>query len=227
MKVGTKSILFGVHCFFIHPWIVAIAWWKLYGFPYDLRLWVAFFIHDLGYLGKPNMDGEEGERHPELGARIMGWLFDKEAPSEKPLFSERNNWDIWAMVKHNYILRYSEHGFWYRFVYYHSRFLCKQNGHHYTPLCVADKLAIVIEPSWMYLPRAWLSGELHEYIAQAKQKHQDVVILSREAEGVDWILPSRIWHKGVKRYCRNWVHEHRNGKIDSKTKARNHTNTGE
>lgn len=72
MKVGTKSLLFGAHCFFIHPWFVAWSWWKLYGFPFDPRLWVAFFVHDLGYWGKPNMDGEEGELHPYLGAGIMG-----------------------------------------------------------------------------------------------------------------------------------------------------------
>jgi hypothetical protein len=71
MKVGTKSVLFGAHCFFIHPWFVFAAWWKLYGFPFDPRLWVAFFVHDLGYLGKPNMDGPEGERHVEFGAKIM------------------------------------------------------------------------------------------------------------------------------------------------------------
>jgi hypothetical protein len=72
MKIGTKSVLFGAHCFFIHPWFVAYSWWKLYGFPFDTRLWVAFFVHDLGYIGKPNMDGPEGEQHPYLGAKIMG-----------------------------------------------------------------------------------------------------------------------------------------------------------
>lgn len=72
MKIGTKSVLFGAHCFFIHPFFVAAAWIKLYGFPYDPRLWLAFFVHDLGYIGKPNMDGEEGELHPYLGAHIMG-----------------------------------------------------------------------------------------------------------------------------------------------------------
>jgi hypothetical protein len=72
MRIGTKSVLFGAHCFFLHPWFVAAAWWKLYGFPWDPRLWVAFFCHDIGYLGKPNMDGAEGETHVELGARIMG-----------------------------------------------------------------------------------------------------------------------------------------------------------
>jgi hypothetical protein len=78
MRIGTRSVLYGAHQFLIHPWFVFAAWWKLYGFPWDPRLWVAFFVHDLGYLGKPNMDGPEGETHVELGARIMsifgpGW----------------------------------------------------------------------------------------------------------------------------------------------------------
>lgn len=77
MKIGTKSVLFGAHCFFLHPFFVAYAWWKLYGFPFDPRLWIAFFVHDLGYLGKPNMDGEEGELHPYWGACLMGLLFGK------------------------------------------------------------------------------------------------------------------------------------------------------
>jgi hypothetical protein len=71
MKVGTKSVLFGAHQFAIHPWFVAAAWTKLYGFPWDPRLWVAFFVHDIGYFGKPNMDGAEGELHPYTGAKIM------------------------------------------------------------------------------------------------------------------------------------------------------------
>lgn len=78
MKIGTKSILFGAHCFLIHPWVVALAWWRLYGFPFDPRLWVAFFVHDLGYLGKPNMDGPEGECHPEAGAALMRRLFGRQ-----------------------------------------------------------------------------------------------------------------------------------------------------
>lgn len=71
IKVGTKSVLYGVHCFFIHPFVVAVAWIKLFGWPLDHRIWIAFFVHDLGYWGKPNMDGKEGETHPELGAKIM------------------------------------------------------------------------------------------------------------------------------------------------------------
>lgn len=72
---GTRSVLFGAHCFFLHPFFVAAAWWRLYGFPFDPRLWFAFFLHDIGYIGKPNMDGAEGEQHPVAGAKIMGALF--------------------------------------------------------------------------------------------------------------------------------------------------------
>lgn len=75
MKIGTKSLLFGAHQFILHPLFVFAAWWKLYGFPRDPRLWIAFLVHDWGYWGSPNMDGSEGERHTELGADICGTLF--------------------------------------------------------------------------------------------------------------------------------------------------------
>jgi hypothetical protein len=77
MRVGTRSVLFGFHQFAIHPMFVAVAWWKVYGFPWDPRLWLAIFVHDLGYIGKPNMDGPEGETHPEVGARMMS-IFGQE-----------------------------------------------------------------------------------------------------------------------------------------------------
>ncbi len=41
MRIGTKSVVFGAHQFWIHPFFVFIAWWRLYGFPWDPRLWVA------------------------------------------------------------------------------------------------------------------------------------------------------------------------------------------
>lgn len=75
MKIGTKSLLFGAHQFLLHPLCLAWAWWKLYGFPADPRLWCAFVVHDWGYWGRSNMDGDEGQRHPELGGRIMAALF--------------------------------------------------------------------------------------------------------------------------------------------------------
>ncbi len=75
MRVGTKSVLFGAHSPLVHPCFVALAWWKLYGFPFDPRLWISFFIHDLGYFGKANIDGKEGEKHVEFGAGIMKRFF--------------------------------------------------------------------------------------------------------------------------------------------------------
>jgi hypothetical protein len=95
MKIGTKSVLFGAHCFFLHPFFVAAAWRRLYGFPWDPRLWVAFFVHDLGYWGCPNMDGAEGERHPELGARIMRRWFGKEW-AKLVFFHSRHYARIWG-----------------------------------------------------------------------------------------------------------------------------------
>lgn len=75
MKIGTKSILFGAHCFFLHPFAVAEGWRRLYGFPWDPRLWIAFFIHDLGYWGHGDLDTELADMHPEFGANIMHALF--------------------------------------------------------------------------------------------------------------------------------------------------------
>ena len=78
MRVGTKSVIFGVHAILVHPFFVAYAWSRLFGFPWDPRLWFAFLVHDLGYIGKANMEGREGQQHVVLGGRIMGWLFGPE-----------------------------------------------------------------------------------------------------------------------------------------------------
>ena len=75
MRVGTKSFLFGAHCFFIHPILVAVSWAILYGVAWDPRLYAAFFLHDFGYVFCNDVEGEEGEEHVHLGAGIMGLLF--------------------------------------------------------------------------------------------------------------------------------------------------------
>jgi hypothetical protein len=71
-------VLFGAHALWLHPWFVAAAWWRLYGFPVDPRLYAAFWLHDIGYLGCSDMDGPDGESHVELGARVMQVLFGRE-----------------------------------------------------------------------------------------------------------------------------------------------------
>lgn len=50
---------------------------QVYTSLFDWRLWVAFMIHDLGYWGKPNMDGPEGELHPRwAGRKMQQWFGD-------------------------------------------------------------------------------------------------------------------------------------------------------
>lgn len=186
MKIGTKSVLFGAHCFFLHPWFVAYAWWKLYGFPFDPHLWVAFFVHDLGYIGKPDMDGEEGETHPYFGARIMRKLFDKDVnfPKYKKV--------IGCCL-------------WYEFTLYHSRFLAKKHEKNYSKLCVADKLAIAITPAWLYLPMVRLTGEIKEYM-------KDAAINS--AGSIKVQDNQKKWYLAVQDYVRKWVDEHKDLKED-------------
>lgn len=185
MKVGTKSVLFGAHCFFIHPVFLFIAWCKLYGFPFDPRLWVAFIVHDLGYIGKPNMDGKEGEAHVELGAKIMGFLFGKK---------------------------------WADFSRYHSRFYAKRDNVKPSKLCVADKLAICLEPAWFYLLRVNLSGEINEYMRLDgnKSKYKGESLNRDEFMNLD-TGTQRGWFNSMTSYMRRWVAEHKDGKEDTWT----------
>ena len=130
MKTGTKSLLFGVHQFILHPLTVWIGWIWLYG---KLPTWqelICIVIHDWGYWGKTKMDDEEGERHPEFAAKIALYLFG-------PKY-------------HDLCL-------------FHSRHYARNAGQEPSLLCWADKISILCEPWWLYLPRAWASGELFEY----------------------------------------------------------------
>ena len=135
MNTGTKSLLFGVHQIFIHPVVVLIAWTKLYGWPNWKEL-VCIIIHDWGYWGKKNMDDEEGESHPEWAAKAAHGLLD---------FPR-----LYTFTYFNLCL-------------YHSRHYARNYGVEPSKLCWADKLSILYEPWWFYLPRAWMSGELTEY----------------------------------------------------------------
>ena len=217
MTVGTKSVLFGAHCFFLHPWFVAMAWWKLYGFPWDPRLWFAFGLHDIGYFGKPNMDGEEGERHPMLGANICGRLFDHEAPNTfltrwryiANILGPVCNW-IWG--------RNPQGTDWYCFCFYHSRFLAKRYGIIPSRLCVADKLSIALTPAWLYLPMTRASGEIHEYMELAGSRNlvqsgQPLKYAHMNVADDD----QRRWFANVQDYVRRWVEEHKDGREDTWT----------
>ncbi len=186
MKVGTKSVLFGAHCFFIHPFFVAGAWRKLYGFPRDPRLWVAFLLHDIGYLRKPNMDSIEGEQHVLFGGRLMGYLFGAK---------------------------------WRDFTLCHSRHWAKRLGKPYSRLCVADKLAFVMTPAWMYLPMAQASGELAEYMQVASARQSGGKFSNSEMRLLKCRNPE-VWLEGLKSYTRRWIERHRNGGADHWTVIR-------
>lgn len=207
MKVGTKSVLFGAHCFLFHWLLVARGWFHLYGFkkvwigvktakehgedrfgnpvaiPYRLniyasilnpKVWVAFFVHDLGYWGKPNMDGEEGERHPEWACGFMNEWFGEP---------------------------------WGSFVLDHSRFYARKYNRQVSALCFADKLVISYEPARFYLWRTRLSGELDEYLRMADVNSGGQVSNATALE----------WFHGVQDYCRKWVEEHKDGRVDTWT----------
>ncbi len=169
MKIGTRSVLYGAHQFILHPLLVALGWWQLFGFPWDPRLLLSFIIHDLGYIGKANLDGVEGEQHPEWAGKFMDKLFG---------------------IK------------WGNFCRDHSRFLAKKNGRIFSKLCLADKLAIVLHPAWLYLPMTRLTGELYEYMEGEN---------ARTPAGKCSELE---WYKNVQQYNVMWVKEHRENNDD-------------
>lgn len=152
MNVGTKSILFGVHAFWWHPFTVALAWRRLYGKWPDRYEWCAILCHDLGYLGKPNMDGPEGRAHPVRGADWAARLAEKVAR-----WSGKT--ELQQMAKHSEI---------YHFTIFHSREYSKLNHREPSKLCWADKFCCFYDPPWFYLLRARLSGEIYEFRANSR-----------------------------------------------------------
>jgi len=178
MKIGTKSLLFGVHQVLLHPLMVAWAWKKLYGFPWDFRLWVCFIVHDWGYWGAPEMDGPIGDQHPRLGAQIVHKLLDR-----------NNKWD------------------WYNLCIHHSRFLAAKSGNLPSRLCMADKLSVTLEPWWFYLPRAWASGELKEYMNSSKPegKHGHLKLKTDTSKG---------WYQSFQVSMQKYVGGHKDGQKD-------------
>lgn len=209
MKVGTKSVLFGAHQFLLHPLFVAAAWTKLYGVPTDPRLWAAFFVHDIGYVGKPNMDGAEGEGHVWFGADLMHRWFDR--PCSPDFLDSR----------HKHFLC-EDCNRWLFFCLYHSRFFAKRDNHAFSRLCVADKLSVALEPWWLYLPRIILSGEIHEYMALAGGKGNSKYKGQPNSKYVSMQIETgtvRGWHRGMTSYLRDWAETHRDGRDDTWTPA--------
>ena len=166
MTIGTKSLLFGAHQFILHPLFVLVAWWKLYGRPKWWEL-LAIVVHDWGYWGCPNMDGREGKEHPRRGAELAARIVLRLVPDP----------DLELSTK---VLR---------LCCGHSRSYAKKIRATPSRLCWADKLGVVLEPWWLYLPRVILSGELNEYRWNAAIYH------SETGRGVRLDKTHRTWFK--------------------------------
>lgn len=164
VSVGTRSLLAGAHQVLLHPLWLAAAWTREFGFPRDPRLWVAFFVHDLGYAGKRDMNGPEGERHPELGARLMRRWFGAA---------------------------------WGDFTLFHSRQYAERAGQPVSALARADKRVIVMEPTFLYLPRVMATGELYEYMGHRPAGG----VLARWRAGA-------AWHRKLRAETAEWLDAH-------------------
>lgn len=214
LRMGTRSLLFGIHQIFLHPLFVALGWWKLYGFPRDPRLWAAFFVHDLGYFGKPNMDGLEGEQHPLLGAAIMGWLFDTDSMSPAPSVIGRTFGRL-IEILFGAGDAITDGMTWRHFTLYHSRYMARQHHAPFSRLCVADKYAIVLFPQWLYLLSARLTGEIHEYMALAPTRN----LVGSPGGCLDVSLQGATdmvaWHQTLSTFMRKWVADHRDLTYDN------------
>lgn len=204
MKIGTKSLLFGAHQFALHPVCVALSWRRIYGsFPLDPRIWLAFVVHDWGYWGCPNMDGDEGKMHPWFAARWFTYWFDsrlelsavfqggEDAAVDRIQATatsvNRRRLGIMREVRSAEVL-----GPWGRFCLFHSRSLAQRYGEEVSPLCGPDKIAGFMVPRWLYLAGTRWSGELAEYMAEADTA-------SGRVAGIDNSSPE-AWFDTVKLY---------------------------
>lgn len=200
MKIGTESLLYGAHLFWWHPFFVARAWYKLYGWnwveycfakPYapndpwrmrtslkDWRLWLAFIVHDWGYWGSKDMDGEDGIFHPMLGDAIM-----------------------YGVTGGNIA--------WSCFMLYHSRGMAQRHGRRVSPLAAADKLSLALEPWWFYLYRVRMTGEIREY--QSTERHgPGFVGYDLPKQGRSWEQDKQWWME-VRRHLRTWAQKSATG----------------
>lgn len=150
MRAGTKTVLFGTHQFILHPIFVFAAWLiRYHSFP-KLHQLLAIAVHDLGLLGRKDVDGTDGERHPQIVHDILEHI---------------GNFLSLRGLSRISVFFYSAAAE----VIGHSRFyVINSNGkYNLSMLFQADKLGSALYPSWLYIPLGLLSGEIREYQARA------------------------------------------------------------
>ena len=223
LHIGTRSVLFGVHSIFTHPYYVWKAWNILEndGKPtWSLPLMVSCLVHDLGYWGKTDFDGkDEGETHPELGAKIMHFLFDGKCEADdfgNPFVCRKCGKQATGLSFWGRLSGQRRCFKWHDFVLYHSRYYAKRDNVHYSRLCVADKLAMVITPRDLYLNQAHRTGEI-EYFYENAAKYEGTGFHSGTYNG----NPLR-WHAELSQFYFDWVEKHKDYSPDMVTEDRYH-----
>jgi hypothetical protein len=106
---------------------------------------------------------------------------------------------------------------WADFTRYHSKVYAKRNRVHYSRLCVADKLAVSLEPGWFYLPRIKWSGEIYEYMSMAIEGLENGTPFNDYEALLIKINDPLCWHWGIQSYMHRWAYEHKDCKPDKWT----------
>jgi hypothetical protein len=89
--------------------------------------------------------------------------------------------------------------------YCHSRYWSRRMGLPISRLCLADKLAFAITPSWLYIPMARWTGELAEYMQRSKERQAgDRSFTEQELTLLNSGNP-RAWLRGLQSYTLRWV----------------------
>lgn len=97
MKVGTRSWLWGAHHWWHHTRWVWRAWCWLYGRRPTWREGLAIAMHDIGYLGCEDIDGDQGVLHPARSASLVQALAG-EAAADLVLRHSRSLCAAWRMT---------------------------------------------------------------------------------------------------------------------------------
>lgn len=219
MIQGQRSLLIGVHQFLLHPLLVAIAWIKLYGIPWNPKIWLCFLVHDWGYWFCEDIDGDTGKNHPWFGAYMVQLFCDLKYTEQTHIdddeFANRINIareQGWTdEVKYNFkskLFTYTVYeSRWRDFCLYHSRHIAEEEQVPFSRLCVADKLATALLPTWLFIILATLSGEMKEFEQRAKERDGEYVPSAT--------LTRRQWIDKTRAKFRDWAYANRYEAKDS------------
>jgi hypothetical protein len=179
MKTGSKSILFGIHNPIIHYMFMLSAWVKLYWGDkekltdlLDSRLHLCFLLHDIGYWGCEEMDGESGSNHPYMGANIVRKMFG-------------DKWGNFCLFHSGTTVQTEQ-----------ANYMMSGYGHRPEPsdLYAVDKLASALYPPWLYKLLSRWSGEWKEYAGIHIGAKREV----NDRQGIDGTIVYELFMGGYK-----------------------------